>query len=162
MNQFQLGSKEFFRACRDLATATYQGKVPQEILDGIVNLVPDGRTDGALGAPNGSATVTVAAAFIYGTVDCKIDSQKKQFRGTHWGLGLAGFAATGILYTAYNRWEDFFKNATGYHAQSAGVAGGIVQVTWFTREGLPVGQFNGIAGGVGALEVGGSGSWENL
>ncbi len=163
MDKNQINSKEFFQACRELANITYKGKVSQEILDGILALTPNVDNDAnALGAPNANAQVTVTSAFIYGTVQCKIESLKKEFDGTHWGIGLAGFAATGVVYTAYNDWTAFFDNAKGYHVQSAGVAGGVVQINWFNGDGVPVGQFDGIAGGVGAMEVGGSGSWKNM
>lgn len=162
MDKYQIGSKEFFQACRELANETYKGKVSQEILDAILALTPDPNNDtNDLNAPTANAEVTVTAAFIYGTVQCKIDSLNKKFDGTHWGIGLAGFAATGVIYTAYTNWQAFFDNATGYHVQSAGVAGGIVQVNWFNASGVPVGQFDGVAGGLGAMEVGGSGSWKN-
>lgn len=163
MNKFEIGSPEFFQACRELANKTYKDKVPQEVLDRILDLTPDvEKVKTGLDAPNSSAKVNVTAAFIYGTVSCEIDSQHKRFDGTHWGIGLAGFAATGIIYTAYNDWQTFFNNATAYHIQSAGVAGGVVQVNWFNGSGIPVGQFDGIAGGAGAMEVGGSGSWKDM
>lgn len=156
-----LDSKEFAQACKDLARKSFEGKVPQETLDAILALtpVPDKVKKDALGAPNTQAEVTVTAAFIWGTVQCTVHGGKT-FDGEHWGLGLAGFSATGVIYTAYNNWDDFYQNATGYHVQCAGVAGGIVQVNWFNNSGVPVGQFNGIAGGVGAMEVGGKGSWK--
>lgn len=165
MNEYQLGSKEFFRACRELAIETYKDKVSQEMLDGILDLTPNPDVNSAtngLDIPNESAKVTVVAAFVYGMVYCDIDSLKKRFEGTHWGIGLAGFAATGMIYTAYDNWQSFFNNTKGYHVQSGGVAAGIVQVNWFNNDGVPVGQFNGIAGGVGIMEVGGSGSWKDM
>ena len=162
MDKIELGSKAFFQACREMAEKTYKDKVPQNVLDGILALTPEPKDNvNDLGAPNASAKVTVTAAFIYGTVQCEIESQRKVFDGTHWGIGLGGFGATGVIYTAYNNWQGFFDNAKAYHVQSAGVAGGIVQVNWFNSDGVPVGQFDGIAGGVGAMEVGGSGSWKN-
>lgn len=163
MDKYEIGSPDFFQACRELTNETYKDKVPQDVLDAILALTPNvEKAEDSLEAPNTSAKVNVTAAFIYGTVYCEIDSLKKRFEGTHWGIGLAGFAATGVIYTAYYNWQDFFSNATAYHVQSAGVAGGVVQVNWFNGFGTPVGQFNGIAGGAGAMEVGGSGSWENM
>jgi hypothetical protein len=168
MKNESIESPEFIQACWDLANATYKGKVPQEILDGILRLTPNPNEkskmlSNTLSAPvSTSATAKVTAAFIYGTLNCEISSQNKYFDGTHWGVGLAGFAATGIIYTAYDNWQAFFDNAKGYHIQCVGAAAGVVQISWFTKGGTPVGQFNGVAGGAGAMEVGGSGSWKNL
>lgn len=166
MKNLQLGSKEFYEACRELTIRTYKDKVPQDVLDKIIALGPEPHESAPeqkalLGAPNAGAKVNVTAAFVYGTIECEISAQKKIFNGTHWGIGLAGFAASGNIYTAYDNWQAFFDNAKAYHVQSAGVAGGVVQVNWFNKNGVPVGQFNGIAGGAGAMEVGGSGSWKD-
>lgn len=165
MKNTEVGSKEFLQTCREMTIKTYKDKVPQDVLDKILALVPEyyeREQRKLLGAPNTGAKLNVTAAFVYGTIECEINSQRKRFKGTHWGIGLAGFAATGNIYTAYGDWNSFFNNAKAYHVQSAGVAGGFVQVTWFNNDALPVGQFNGVAGGAGAMEVGGSGFWKDM
>jgi hypothetical protein len=163
MRNLEVGSKEFFEEQRELTVKTYKDKIPQETLDAILALIPEKHgTENELNTPSSSARVDVTAAFIYGTIDCDIDSLKMEFEGTHWGLGLAGFASSGILYTAYYNWNDFFANAVGYHVQCAGAGGGAVQVTWFTAKGVPAGQFMGVAGGAGAMEVGGKGLWSPM
>lgn len=163
MKNIQVGSKEFFQEHRELTITTFQDKVSRETLQAILALVPEdngpGKAADTLSVP---ARVNVTAAFIYGTVDCEVDMLKKEFGGKHWGIGLAGFASSGILYTACSSWNGFFVHAAGYHVQCAGAGGGAVQVIWFTSGGVPVGLFMGIAGGAGAMEVGGKGSWKPM
>ena len=38
--------------------------------------------------------------------------------------------------------------------------GGIFQITWFRKNGVPIGQFNGFLSGGGAFEIGGSCKWK--
>jgi hypothetical protein len=163
-----LEDAEFLKKCRELTLTSYKGKIPDEGLSSLLEHMPTVSSAvtksaaNSLGSPGSvSAKVNVAVAFVYGTVDCTIDSLRKNFHAEFWGLGLAGFASTGIMYTAYDSWEAFFANSHGYHAQGGGAAAGVVQVTWFNGNGTPVGQYNGVAGGVGAFEVGGKGSWSN-
>lgn len=158
MKNLQIGSLEFYQACKEATIKAYEGKVSKETLDGIVNLIPNPSTNGVSVSCAGDVNLT--AAFIYGTVVCELPSKHKTFQGEHWGLGLAGFRATGTFYSAYSSWEAVFDNATFYHVQCLGAAAGIVQVNWFNKDGVPVAQFNGIAGGLGAMQVGGKGSWK--
>lgn len=156
-----MGSPEFLKQCRELTRQTYEGKVPDEDFKKLMAIVPDENVMKAGDAAPLSAQVNVATAFFYGTVECVVNSKKKRFSGKHWGFGLAGFGSIGCLYTAYYDWDSFFREAKGYHVQCIGAAGGFVQVTWFSESGVPVGQYNGVAGGIGAMEVGGSGEWKN-
>jgi hypothetical protein len=66
----------------------------------------------------------------------------------------------GFMYTAYETWDAFFNNVTSAHVQGIAVEGGILQINWFNASGTPVGQFNGVAGGIGLLEAGGEGKWQ--
>jgi hypothetical protein len=139
---------------------TFKGKIPDEHLETLLRFSESAKSLNALSVPPPvGATVTVGSALIYGFATCEINSLGKKFSGSFWGLGLAGFAAGGFLYTAYEEWDAFFSNAHGFHVQSAGAGGGIVQMNWFNDSGVPVGQFNGAAGGLGVCEVGGKGSW---
>lgn len=157
----KMKSPAFLEQCRELTKKTFEGKVPDEILEKLMSFVPAANALQAGAVPSVSAKVNVTSAFLYGTVECHVSSEGKRFDGKHWGIGLAGFASTGFLYTAYNNWSAFFSEANSYHVQCAGAAGGIVQVNWFNKNGVPVGQYNGIAGGAGAMEVGGSGHWKD-
>lgn len=109
-------------------------------------------------APIG-ATASVNIA-IWGKVQCDPDGQPWKYDTTIWG-GPAYFgSAVGFMYTAYETWDAFFRNVTGVHTQGIISGGGILQVNWFNGDGTPVGQFNGVAGGIGLLEAGGSGEWQ--
>lgn len=109
-------------------------------------------------APVG-ATASVKLA-VWGKIDVEPDGLPWKYDETIWG-GPAYFgSAVGIMYTAYDSWDAFFQNVTGFHAQGVDVGGGILQVNWFISNGTPVGQFNGAAAGVGVFEAGGSGKWQ--
>lgn len=64
------------------------------------------------------------------------------------------------MYTAYDSFDGLFANTTAYHARAGAVTGGVLQIDWFNKSGVPVGQYNGAAAGIGALEAGGSGKWK--
>ena len=113
-------------------------------------------------APIAAKADIIFVAF-YGrlTVQPTVKEYKKwEFTVDSWGLGASGGTSIGIMYTAYDSWDAFFKNVTSYHVQGLADAGGILQVNWFNSSGIPVGQFNGAMVGVGGLEAGGSGKWE--
>ncbi|TYC51949.1 hypothetical protein FMN50_19590 [Rhodobacterales bacterium] len=109
-------------------------------------------------APIG-ATASVNIA-VWGKCTCAPDGKNWKYDRTIWG-GPAYFGASvGFLYTAYEDWDAFFKHVTSVHCQGISSGGGILQINWFNKSGIPVGQFNGAAGGIGLLEAGGSGGWE--
>lgn len=106
------------------------------------------------------ATATVNIA-VWGKVQVDPDGQPWKYDATIWG-GPAYFGSSvGFMYTAYDAWDAFFQNVTSVHVQGIVSGGGILQVNWFNSSGLPVGQFNGVAGGIGLLEAGGSGKWQH-
>jgi hypothetical protein len=109
-------------------------------------------------APIG-ATVDVKIA-VWGKLHCEPDGQPWTYDITIWGGPAYIGGAVGFMYTAYNSWDAFFRNVTSAHVQGIDVGGGILQVNWFIENGTPVGQFNGVAGGVGLVEGGGSGKWQ--
>ena len=110
-------------------------------------------TPPAIGA---TASVDIA---IWGKARCSPDSQPWLYDNTIWG-GPAYFGtSTGFMYTAYDSWDAFFKNVTSCHCQGIAEGGGILQINWFNASAVPVGQYNGVAGGIGLLEAGGSGGW---
>lgn len=98
-------------------------------------------------------------AFIKGSVTCKTKTGHN-FKGDFWGAGVGSLSSpVGFLYTAYNSWEAFFNEVTSCHAQGIGEVGGVLQINFFNKNGVPVGQYNGVAVGAGVFEGGGAGSW---
>lgn len=110
-------------------------------------------------APIG-ATVDLKIA-IWGKLNCDPDGQPWKYDITVWGGPAYIGGAVGFMYTAYEHWDAFFRNVTSAHVQGVDVGGGILQVNWFIENGTPVGQFNGVAGGVGLVQGGGSGKWQH-
>ena len=109
-------------------------------------------------APIG-ATASLKIA-VWGKLGCDPDGQPWKYDITVWG-GPAYFGeSVGFMYTAYETWDAFFRYVTGAHVQGIAEAGGILQINWFNESGVPVGQFNGAAGGIGLVEAGGSGTWQ--
>ena len=108
---------------------------------------------GALGA---TASVNI---FIWGKVKCYPEAPW-HYDTTIWGGPAASIESVGFIYTAYRTWDDFFRNVTGVWAQGISEGAGILQINWFA-DGTPVGQFNGLAGGIGLLEAGGEGKWQH-
>ncbi|UYQ63204.1 hypothetical protein [Streptomyces peucetius] len=110
-------------------------------------------------APIG-ATADVKIA-VWGKVQVTPDGQPWLYDHTIWG-GPAYFGSSvGFMYTAYDSWDAFFQDVTSVHVQGVDVGGGLLQANWFRSDGLPVGQFNGVAAGGGLVEAGGSGKWEH-
>jgi len=163
-----LNDKEFLQKCRELTMSSYKEHIAKSELENLLSRMPTGASlpsapslkTSAVGVPDPiSADLNVAAVFLYGYIYC-YPSLPWEYDASFWGPGLAGFGSTGFMYTAYNSWDAFFNETKGHHVQSAGVAGGIVQATWFNGDGIPIGQYNGIAGGAGLVEAGGSGRWK--
>ena len=78
---------------------------------------------------------------------------------TLWGGPACLGMAPGFMYTAYNSWDAFFQNVTSCHVQGYAAGGGVLQINWFISNGTPVGQFNGVLGGISAFQGGGAGKW---
>ncbi|HYN95019.1 MAG TPA: hypothetical protein VES42_14315 [Pilimelia sp.] len=112
------------------------------------------------GVPSPLGATASANIAVWGKVECDPDGQPWTYDATIWG-GPAYFGTSvGFMYTAYESWDDFFRSVTGVHVQGIASGGGILQINWFNESGTPVGQFNGAAGAIGALEAGGSGGWQ--
>jgi hypothetical protein len=162
-----LKDAQFLRACKENSVKTLKNIVPEKDLEQLLRHLPDpsreasnARSAGGLGVPSPiGANVNFALAFVYGTITCDPSGQPWQYSATVWGFGLAGFGSTGFLYTACDSWDAFFRSAAGYHAQGGGAAAGVVQATWFNGSGVPIGQYNGVGGGLGVFEAGGKGGW---
>ena len=107
-----------------------------------------------------SATASLTFALFYGVVKCEPRGQQWLFDEDVWGVGAAAISSVGLMYTAYNTWDAFFRNTTAFHVQGITEGGGIYQINWFNSSGTPIGQYNGAAGGIAAFEAGGAGKWK--
>lgn len=164
MTEKLVQSKEFIKACKDATTKALAGKVKDEDVKKLLNFMPEEK-EGLLTTESGvpspaEATSQLYTVAIYGYVKCTPTKLDHEFEANHWGLGLSAMSSYGFMYTAYKSWDALFNETTGYHAQGIAEAGGILQITWFNKSGVPVGQFNGAAGGIGVFEVGGKGTWK--
>lgn len=132
-----------------------EGRVEKEEVDNFVKKA----TSADAPAPI-SATASVIFAAIYGNVKCEPKDMPWKGNESIWGIGGAGGTSIGLMYTAYDSWEAFFSNTTGFHVQGIADGGGVLQINWFNKSGVPVGQFNGAMAGAGGLEGGGSWRWK--
>ena len=107
-----------------------------------------------------AATASLIFAAIYGVVKCEPRGQPWEFDADVWGVGLADISSVGLMYTAYENWDAFFSLTTAFHVQGIAEVGGIFQINWFNKSSVPIGQFNGVAGGIAVFEAGGSGKWK--
>jgi hypothetical protein len=99
---------------------------------------------------------------VYGVLKCDPTTQpykSYKYDITVWGGPLYFGMSVGFMYTAFETWEAFFNRVTGAHVQGIVFPAGALQIN-FLENGLIVGQFNGAAGGIGAVEAGGTGKWE--
>ena len=153
-------SKEFIDACKNATMKAFSGKIDNSEVEKFLSKMPNEALATTAGVPDPAEakgeTYTVA---IYGYVKCTPTHLDHYFEANHWGLGLAGVSAYGFMYTAYDSYEALFSETRGYHAQGVAEGGGFLQITWFNGSGVPIGQFNGAAGGIGIFEVGGEGRW---
>jgi hypothetical protein len=122
--------------------------------------------DATTGASRGLAvpapiTASASAYFgaIFGVVKCEPGHEPYLFEEYAWGIGASAGSGGGFLYTAYDSWDAFWEMTAGYHAQGIAEGGGILQINFFNSSAVPIGQYNGVAGGIGVFECGGSGRW---
>ncbi len=158
MKEDLINNAEFLAACRAATLKAFKGKVDEVELENFL------ASANKIDVPDPVASkAKIGVLAIWGRVSCEPESFEEipwEFDATVWGLGGAVYESFGFMYTAYKSWDALFKETTGFHAQGAGEVGGIFQITWFNKKGLPVGQFNGLSGGFGAFEVGGAGKWK--
>lgn len=136
----------------------FKGKLNDEEVERFI----DATTGSASGIPS-PITATGSAYFglIFGVVKCTPASQPYTFEEKAWGIGASAGSGAGLIYTAYDSWDAFFKNTAGYHAQGIADGGGILQINFFNSSAIPIGQYNGVAGGIGVFECGGKGTWQH-
>lgn len=155
-------NKVFVKACKDATIKSFAGKINDEDIKKLLNCMPEETASyDELGVPTpAEAKAELYTVAIYGYVKCTPTKLDHEFEANHWGLGLTAMAAYGFMYTAYDSWKALFSETRGYHAQGIADAGGILQINWLNGSGVPVGQFNAAAGGIGVFEVGGSARWK--
>lgn len=151
--------EEFLKISREASEKAFGGVVdPQELEKFLNGMQGDTET---LSIPSGEEAIAeLYTVGIYGYVKCTPTKLDHLFEANHWGLGLNACKAYGVMHTAYENWGGLFRETRGYHAQGITKGGGILQITWFDGKARPVGQFNAVAGGIGAFEVGGKGRWK--
>ena len=133
-----------------------KGRVDEDEVRRFVEKASNNVTAPVLGA---EASLKIA---VYGVLKCEpttVPYKSYKYDITVWG-GPAYFGTSvGMMYTAYESWETFFRNVTGAHVQGLIAPVGVLQIN-FLENGLLIGQFNGAAGGVGLVEAGGTGKWK--
>ncbi|HEY0023856.1 MAG TPA: hypothetical protein VGB24_13130 [Longimicrobium sp.] len=111
---------------------------------------------GVSGMHGATGSVTLATAFIWGTVVAQLrfdDGTSMEFNGKHWGVGLGGGIVWGAGVFNVNPSE-----LTGWGTYTVGTGGGTLNITFYKND-LPVGTFAGAGLSVGPAVVGGSGEW---
>ncbi|MEM6793352.1 MAG: hypothetical protein AAF725_05190 [Acidobacteriota bacterium] len=140
-------------ALRELTDKALGDRVDRKELDRFYDLVGSGSGAEVLGA---TASLKI---FVWGVLHCEPYDKPYSFDAEVWGAGASAVESVGFMYTAYTEWGPFFRDTTAFHVQGAAVEGGVLQINWFRKDGLPIGQYNGVAGGIGAFEAGGAGTW---
>lgn len=165
---------------KSLTRKTFEGKVSSESLDaflssleaqypassaetGAVDVTGEGieAAKFSLSQDTRIATGSVYVAGFFGIVKCTVDSDKKLFEAYTWGIGGSIFTSGGVLFTAYDSWDDFYNETHFYHAQGGSYIGGIFQITFMDQHHNLIGQYNSVGGGYSLFEVGGGGRWKS-
>ena len=140
---------------RSATVQALKERVSEEDINKLLDAKDSAKTPAPLGA---TASLTFVA--VWGVVKCEPATQPWIYDEQVWGIGAAAIQAGGFMYTAYDSWDAFFRETAGFHVQGIASGGGIFQINWFNSSGVPVGQFNGVAGGISAFEAGGKGKWK--
>lgn len=161
MSDLLLENEQVLEVCRNATISAYEGKVDEESLNQLLSCM-----NGVAKEPGRAiqASASLISIAIWSKVKCEPKNMPWVFDESAWGPGIGGGSCIGVMYHAYkdavSGWDDFFNEAVAYHAQGAGNVGGIFQITWFRKNGVPIGQFNGFMSGAGAFEIGGSCKWK--
>lgn len=162
MVNLSLEDQQIFEICRNATISAYEGKVDKESLNQLLSSMNEVAKDPKKAI---QASASLVSAGIWSQVDCKPEHMPWIFHESAWGLGLGGGSCAGVMYHAYedavSGWEFFFDETVAYHAQGIANVGGIFQITWFRKDGAPIGQFNGFLAGAGVFEIGGSCKWKS-
>ena len=140
----------------------FKGKLKDNEIQSFLEATTGSKTTAAITAKVPAPITATGSLYfiaIYGVISCKPSHEPYYFEESSWGIGATAMSAGGVLYTAYERWDDFWNLTTAYHAQGIAEAGGIFQINFFNNKAVPIGQFDAVAGGIGVFECGGSGKW---
>lgn len=160
-----LFNDNFLETCKKTTLKTFENKINSQHIYQLLDNMP---TSQQLALPTANqccmpspigADASLISIAIWSKIKCYPDNLPWKFEATAWGPGIGGGGAAGFMYTIYECWDMLFDETAGYHAQGVAEGGGIFQITWFTKNALPIGQFNGFLAGIGVFEVGGSGHW---
>lgn len=162
-------SSEFLDRCKKATLDSFKGKLADADIENLLNCMPVVQNN-ELTSPNTlsvpepiEAEASITSALIWSKVKCSPSNSPYnnwKMEESAWGPGIGGGVAIGCMYTAYETYDALFKYTTAYHVQGIADFGGILQITWFNSSGVPIGQFNGVLGGAGVFEAGGSCSWQ--
>ncbi len=161
MSNLLLDNKQALEVCRNATISACEGKVDENFLNRLLSSM-----EGAVKKQRRSmqASANLVSAFVWSKVSCEPDDKPWIFKEDAWGPGIGGGSCSGIMYHAYTDdvfgWDNFFHEAVAYHAQGISSMGGIFQITWFRKDGAPIGQFNGAMAGAGVFEIGGNCKWK--
>ena len=146
---------KFMEAAKTATLKALKGKVKEDKVKGFLDSIGKAEVPAPIGA-----TASLTFVLFYGVVKCEPNEKPYIFEHDVWGVGGAAVSSDGFMYTAYQNWDAFFRQTTAFHVQGIAEGGGILQITWFNKDGLPIGQYNGIAKGIGVFEAGGAGTWK--
>lgn len=166
-------SKEMMYEYQKSTREAFKGKIDNEQIEMLLaNMPKDSSSENVImvssdlqAGDNGplQADASLVSALIWSKVNCYPSDIPWKFEEQAWGPGIGGGSSIGFMYNTYegpNSWDAFFKNTVAYHAQGIADMGGIFQINWFSANGIPTGQFNGVLAGAGVFEIGGSGHWK--
>ncbi len=146
MIEQEIQNSAFVETCKNATIEALKGKVSDEdiahllsFMNGDTVLSEKGATSDSGPGPQDAKTELYTIG-IYGHVKCTPTHFPYEYNANHWGLGASVMTTYGIMYTAYNTWEAFFRETRGYHAQGIAKGGGILQITWFNGKGTPIGR----------------------
>lgn len=161
MANLLLENEQLFEVCRNATISAYEGKVDGESLNQLLSSMKSAKTEPGRAI---QASASLVSAVVWAKVHCEPENMPWIFKETAWGPGIGGGSCIGVMYHAYkdaaSGWDDFFDEAVAYHAQCISGLGGVFQITWFRKDGAPIGQFDGVMAGAGACEIGGSCKWK--
>lgn len=152
---------DFINASINATLRALEGKVCDTDLENLLKSMPTNfcKVDSARAV---QAEASLFRPVIFARISCKLEGKPYRFEAQERGPGLHESIAVGILYHSYeneNAWDMFFREATSYHAQGIEEGRGIFQINWFRKDGVPIGQFNGVMVVPSIFELGGSGKW---
>ena len=151
----EINTQEIIEITNTATREAFKGKVSDQEIENFLESIRGDKVPEPI-----TASGSLYFIGIYGVITCTPQNKPYYFEKSAWGIGAAATKAEGLLFTAYNTWDGLWHNTTGYHAQGIAEGGGILQITFFNKKSIPIGQFNSVAAGFGIFEAGGSGKWK--